>query len=182
MSFKFQNVPSFWDSFDPCTGASICVWCLLQFLWLTLFVTCSVSYENSLKKTVPALELLIRAVPSVIGYHHRSVGPTTGINPGGRQKKKHEEIFWGNILSREIGGQKLRGRNTLLLRGGVNVLSMTGSFCCSACKNKWSCYQHRYLWILVVIAVCIGGSLNTFTFLHLYLAQKSFDIKAKSFW
>ena len=37
--------------------------------------------------SVPALELLSRAVPSVGGYHHRSVGPTTGRNPGGRQKK-----------------------------------------------------------------------------------------------
>ena len=37
--------------------------------------------------SVPALELLSRAVPSVGGYHHHSVGPTTGRNPIGRQKK-----------------------------------------------------------------------------------------------
>ena len=36
--------------------------------------------------TVPALELISRAVPSVRDYHHRSVGPTTGRNPGGRHK------------------------------------------------------------------------------------------------
>ena len=38
--------------------------------------------------SVPALELLSMAVSSVGGYHDRSVGPTTGRNPGGRQKKK----------------------------------------------------------------------------------------------
>ena len=37
--------------------------------------------------SVPALELLSRAVSSVRGYHHCSVGPTTERNPRGRQKK-----------------------------------------------------------------------------------------------
>ena len=37
--------------------------------------------------SVPTLELLSRAVPSVRGYHNRSVGSTTGRNPGGRRKK-----------------------------------------------------------------------------------------------
>ena len=40
--------------------------------------------------SVPALELHSRAAPIVGGYHHRSVVPTTGINPGGRQKKNVE--------------------------------------------------------------------------------------------
>ena len=38
---------------------------------------------------MPSKELHSRAAPSVGGYHHRSVGPTTGRNPGGRQRKKN---------------------------------------------------------------------------------------------
>ena len=38
--------------------------------------------------SVPAQELYSRAAPSVGGYHHGSVGPITGRNPGGRQKKR----------------------------------------------------------------------------------------------
>ena len=41
---------------------------------------------------VPAQELHSRAAPSVRGYHHSRVGPTTGRNPRGRQMKK--KLAW----------------------------------------------------------------------------------------
>ena len=55
-------------------------------------------FPDSINISVPALELQSRAVPSVGGYHHRSVRPTTGRNPGGRQKKTSSRILWWNSL------------------------------------------------------------------------------------
>ena len=46
----------------------------------------------------PALELHSRAAPRIRRQHHGSVGPNTGINPGGRQIKKKTTQFHNSLL------------------------------------------------------------------------------------